>query len=100
MYYIFAIIPKDITLVLQTYVITSKTYQCKFITEYNNAILNNKILGRNKVIFNCGGLDAFNIILLAAIDCDIQELNIYRSYYKTNVGIYMDISNKILEFNH
>ena len=97
MYYIFAIILKDITLALQTYVISSKTYECKFITY--NAIANNKIFGRYKIIFNCGGLDAFNIILLLAVECDIHELNIYHKFYKTNVGVYMDISNKILELN-
>ena len=99
MYYIFAIIPKDKTLALQTFVVTSKKCKCNFIADYNCAIKNNNIVGRYRIIYNCGGLDAFHIVLLDDIDCEKNELSMHREYYKTNISIYVNISNLILNQN-
>ena len=43
-------------------------------------------------IFNRGGLEAFNVILLSTVECNKNELSIYREIYKTNVEVYINIS--------
>ena len=50
-----------------------------------------------KIFLIVVGLDAFNIILLETIECKKEKLSIHRKFYKTNIEIFMNISNKILE---
>lgn len=97
MYNIYFIIPKDLQSkqLDQSFVYASCTKTCKFINDYNSAIKLNKINGRYKFIYNNGGLDNFNIILLESIDCNKDEISMYKMYQQTTVNNTIDVIKKI-----
>jgi hypothetical protein len=102
LYNIYLIIPKDLkNKDLQksfVYVCSNKYKECKFITEYNNYIKQNKINGKYKLIYNNGGLDNFNIVLLESVNCNKDEIGMYKMYQQTTVNNTIDVIKKIV--NH
>jgi hypothetical protein len=96
-YNIYLIIPKDLKTkdLDKSFVYSCTTKKCKFITEYEFAIKNNKIIGRCKYVYDNGGLDNFNIILLESVECDKDEINIYKMYQQTTVDNTIDVIKKI-----
>jgi len=98
MYYIWAIIPKDLKLE-KAFVVAYKNEYCKFKAEYDYAVKNNKILGRYLYVHNNDGLDAFNVIQLEKVDCNKDEIGMYKAFYQTTIDSFMDISKKCFKAN-
>jgi hypothetical protein len=99
-YNIYLIIPKDLQnkQLDQSFVYASSTKTCKFINDYKHSIKRNKINGRYKFIHNNGGLDNFNIVLLESVDCNKDEIGMYKMYQQTTVNNTIDVIKKIV--NH
>ena len=98
-YNICLIIPKDLQnkQLDQSFVCSNsaKYKECKFICDYNSAIKLNKINGRYKFIHSNGGLEKFNIILLESINCDKDELSMYKMHHQLTVDNTIDVIKKI-----
>jgi len=96
------IIPKDINLT-EGFIVsnTANRNKCQFIANYNYAINNNNKVGRYLYIFKNGGLDEFNIVLLGTVECDKDEIEIYRNYYhQTIVNKFMQIHKNLTNHYH
>ena len=102
-YNIYLIIPKDLQnkQLDQSFVCSNsaKYKECKFINDYNSAIKLNKINGRYKFIHSNGGLEKFNIILLESINCDKDELSMYKMHHQLTVDNTIDVIKKIVVNN-
>ena len=55
----------------------------------------NKINGRYKFVHSNGGLKNFNIVLLESVDCNKDEIGMYKMYQQTTVDNTIDVIKKI-----
>jgi len=98
-YNIYLIIPKDLQnkQLDQSFVCSNsaKYKECKFISDYNSAIKLNKINGRYKFVHSNGGLKNFNIVLLESVECNKDEIGMYKMYQQTTVDNTIDVIKKI-----
>ena len=66
----------------------------RIVSDYDSAIKLNKINGRYKFIHSNGGLEKFNIILLESINCDKDELSMYKMHHQLTVDNTIDVIKK------
>jgi hypothetical protein len=56
----------------------NKQLDCKFIKLYEKAIFNNNIKAKYKLVHDNGGLENFNIMLLQTIECNKEDIAMYK----------------------
>jgi len=97
-YNIYLIIPKDLQTkdLHESFVYASCTKTCKFVSDYKHSIKNNKITGRFLFVHNNGGLENFNIVLLESVDCNKDEISMYKMYQQNTVNNTIDVIKKII----